>query len=96
MIAVPEYDLRTQAKIPLALGALHNFIWIHDPTDKADTSDDYLVDSRQVYHGAEINPEHLSGHISQAEKDWVSIMRDNIAKAMWADYQRYLVEGGTN
>jgi len=90
MVTAPEYNLRTQAKIPLALGALHNFIHVHDPTDEAETPDDYLAGSRQVYCGADINPEHLGAHISQAEKDRAGITRDNIAKAMWADYQRYL------
>ena len=92
MVAAPEYNLRTQAKIPLALGALHNFIHIHDPTDDAETTCDYLAYSEQVNYGADINPEHLGAYISQAEKDRASITRDNIAKAMWVDYQGYLAE----
>jgi hypothetical protein len=38
MVAAPEYNLWTQAKIPLALGALQNFICIHNPTDDAETT----------------------------------------------------------
>jgi hypothetical protein len=82
MVAASEYNLWTQAKIPLALGALHNFIHVHDPADKAETAYDYLVGSGQVNYGANINPEHLGAHISQAEKDQAGIIRDNIARAM--------------
>ena len=59
---------------------------------------DYVVGSGQVHYGADISPEHLGAHISQAEKDRAGITRDNIVKAMWADYQRYLGEqlGGTD
>ncbi|KAF9455298.1 hypothetical protein BDZ94DRAFT_1180292, partial [Collybia nuda] len=92
MVAAPEYTLQTQAKIPLALCALHNFIRIHDPTDNAETSNDYLVGSTQTHFRTEINPDHLSGHISRAEKNRASIMRDGIANAMWEDYQRHLAE----
>ena len=91
MVASPEYDLQTQAKIPLTLGALHNFIHIHDPTDEAETPEDYMAGDGQAPHIAEINVKHLGTHISQAEKDQACITRDNIAKAMWADYQRYSV-----
>ncbi|KAF9456205.1 hypothetical protein BDZ94DRAFT_1178223, partial [Collybia nuda] len=92
MVAAPEYTLWTQAKIPLALGALHNFIWIHDPTDEAETSHDYSVGSAQTHFRAEINPDHLGVHISCAEKSRASVMRDDIARAMWEDYQRHLSE----
>ncbi|KAL0957210.1 hypothetical protein HGRIS_014896 [Hohenbuehelia grisea] len=36
MTAAPEYSIATQAMIPCALAALHNFITIHDPDDFAD------------------------------------------------------------
>jgi hypothetical protein len=59
MVAASEYNLWTQAKIPLALGALHNFICVHDPANEAKTAYDYLAGSGQVNYGANINPKHL-------------------------------------
>jgi hypothetical protein len=90
MVAAPEYSLQTQAKIPLALGSLHNFIRITDPDDEALHEDDHEDDGGHIRH--EINPEHLGQHISQAEKDRASMARDEIAKAMWEDYQRVLAD----
>ncbi|TFK32007.1 hypothetical protein BDQ12DRAFT_617848, partial [Crucibulum laeve] len=74
MVASPEYSLQTQAKILLALGSLHNFIQITDPSDNArddeDNSDD---ESGPSFFQSEINPEHLGGYISQVEKDRASV-----------------------
>lgn len=92
MVASPEYDLRTQAKIPLALGSLHNFIRIMDPDDEA--TDDEDEPESSIVHTTEINPDHLGGNISQAEKDRAGATRDRIAIAMWEDYQRVLMERG--
>ena len=94
MVAAPEYDIHTQAKIPYALAALHNFIHIHDPDDNATTSYDHTEGSHsqdpQPSH--EINPEYLGGNISQAERNHASERQDVIAKAMWEDYQNVLAE----
>jgi hypothetical protein len=89
MAAAAEYGLRTQAKIPAAIAALHNFVHVHDPDDLAmeegDNGDD-LDDG--IGNGEEIpiTPENLGGYISQAEKDRAGAKRDEIAKAMWEDY----------
>jgi len=85
MVAVPEYSLQMQSKIPLALAALHNLIHLVDPDDEADMDGDYEA-------AAPISPDHLGTHISQGEKDRASTMRDNIARVMWEDYQRQLAE----
>lgn len=69
MTAAPEYSLWTQAKIPLALSALHNFIHIHDPTDEATTTHDYLAGTPHAHSEIEIDPDQLGTHISQEEKD---------------------------
>lgn len=93
MVAAPEYNLRTQAKIPLALACLHNFIRISDPDDEAHNDNDYNdeeADNTRVHN--EINPEHLGQHISSAEKDRASAARDTIAMAMWEDYLSKLAE----
>jgi hypothetical protein len=93
MVVSPEYSLQTQAKIPLALGSLHNFIRISDPGDDARDDEDYCDDEDQTsFSQPDINSEHLGQHISQAEKDRASDVRDQIAIAMWEDYQNLLVE----
>ena len=97
MVVAPEYDLRTQAKIPLALAALHNFIRLLNPTDEAYSEEDLARDGLERRESGsismDINPDHLGSHISQAEKEQANIMRDTIARAMWTDYQRLLEEG---
>jgi len=47
MVAAPEYSLQTQAKIPLTLGSLHNFICITDP-DEALYKDDHEDDGGHI------------------------------------------------
>ncbi|KAF8153669.1 hypothetical protein BJ912DRAFT_868623, partial [Pholiota molesta] len=89
MAAAAEYDLRTQAKVPGAIAALHNFIRIHDPDDLArEDSDDSDSESEGIPNQPEIpiTPETLGGHISQAEKNRANAKRDQIARAMWEDY----------
>ena len=87
MAAAAEYGIRTQAKIPGAIAALHNFVHIHDPDDLAieegDNSDDDEAPNR---HDIPITPENLGGHISQAEKDRAGEKRDQIAMAMLEVY----------
>lgn len=93
MTSPAEYDIHTQAKIPCALAALHNYIRIHDPEDDGDSEDeDY-----QSEHGSgadndveedEPDPESLGGHISNAEKQRATARRDRIAQEMWVDYLR--------
>ena len=91
MAAAVEYNLRTQAKIPAALAALHNFIRTFDPDDLAE--DDDIEDSfhdEDLPEEIPITPENLGTHISAEERARASQKRDQIAKAMWRDY----VEGG--
>jgi hypothetical protein len=71
MVAAPEYDLPTQAKIPPALAVLHNFIWIHDPDYDVQDGDDY-EDGNNPHPSVAIELEHIGRHISQAEKDQAS------------------------
>ena len=93
MSAAAEYSLSTQAKIPGAIAALHNFIHVHDPDDLAhddgDNSDDSETEDFEYFNTGDnpITPESLGGHISQAEKDRASAKRDEIAMAMWNDYE---------
>jgi hypothetical protein len=67
---------------------------VHDPDDEADKDgdncdnedDDAGIPLPQIL----LTPENLGYHISQAEKKRASAKRDEIAKAMWADYQETL------
>lgn len=86
-----EYLVYTQSKIPLALAALHNFIWLVDPEDDADIDGDNEA-GETPSAAAPINLDHLGSHISQVEKDQASAMRHDIARVMWGDYQRELAE----
>jgi hypothetical protein len=95
MVASPEYNLCTQAKIPAALASLHNFICIHDPDDDAHCEDDYADDKarpEQSEPQQNINIEKLGGYISNAEREEASARQDANEKAIWTDYQAVLAE----
>ena len=93
-----EYDMRTQALIPAALAALHNFIREYDPQeirrfddegDDDDDDDDYqLLALRMGPQPGSVG--ELGGQVTPAERARANEMRDNIASAMWEQYQRYL------
>lgn len=85
--------MEVQARIPVSLAALHNFIRIHDPkedpifgsgsnhfTGDAEGEEDYVAPVLQ----------HGNSHEEMDE------CRDKIAEAMWADYQRICQERGIN
>lgn len=90
LAAASEYSLRTQSKIPAALAALHNFISIWDPDD-IENGQEYDDDSNSMIVGEDredtaILPENLGSNISPTERLRAGVKRDEIAKAMWADY----------
>lgn len=77
-----------QARLPPALAALHNFIRIHDPGEIDDMlpSDD---NDNDITNGIRAN---VSGELAtelprRAERDRANERRDNIAQAMWTQYQ---------
>ena len=85
MVAAPEYSLKTQAKFPPALAAIHNFIRIHDPDD---------ITYREAEKEASrclprIQPGDLGRGISQGERGRATKRRDDIANRMWAQYVAY-------
>ena len=86
-----------QAMFVAALGALHNFIRIHDP------SEDFFLNQRsqsqvlshtdqnhisQEHHT--ITEEQMGNSITIQERNKASNWRDCIAKEMWQDYQAEL------
>jgi hypothetical protein len=77
--------LEIQARIPAALAAIHNFIRSHDSDDNEPrTADDDAIHDRS-------NDE--AGPIFVPEEE-VDERRDQIAQAMWDDYQRVCEERG--
>jgi hypothetical protein len=73
----PEYSLRVQAQLILALAVLHNFIRIHDPSDlptEDDDAQDYANNENGLQDNAGVN-------------DTGARFREEIALRMWQDYQ---------
>ncbi|KAF6744077.1 hypothetical protein DFP72DRAFT_826401, partial [Ephemerocybe angulata] len=103
MLGTPmEYMVGIQARIPLAIAVLHNFICIHDAEDSE--TQDGIYDGPDIVtgyistqysrsrNGYVFSEEDLGTHVSTAEKARASAHRDSIADAMWRDYQE-LQEG---
>jgi hypothetical protein len=98
MTISPEYSIKTQAQIPIALAALHNFIRINDQDDFGGNGPgtggsrnpifiSYEADGDERHEFLE---EELGQFISAAEKSRETAFRDVIAEAMWA---QYIVDG---
>jgi hypothetical protein len=80
VLVVPqEYSLYTQAQIVSALAVLHNFIRIYDPDDLLDDTSNNDEDELDI-HG------RLQNQVTAEERGRAVVRRDEIAKAMWADY----------
>lgn len=76
-----------QAQIPPALTAVHNFIRKHDPQEILEFQD-ILNDVPAMDSFGDL----AQGPAEQAERIRAEATRDEIAEAMWQDYQRYLRE----
>jgi len=92
----PEYDMRTQALIPAALAALHNFIREYDPEEirSFDLGDNNPNDDYQL-RDLQMGPQpgsvgELGGNVTPAERVRANARRDVIASNMWEQYQNYL------
>jgi hypothetical protein len=76
------------------MGALFNFVQIHNPAGPDMTSgqaEPAIVESGNM---PVLNPDHLSGNITAAEREEANEQRDRIALAMWDSYKRVLDEQG--
>jgi hypothetical protein len=82
--AIPEYDLITQAKIPCAMAALHNFILKYDADWEAEEIDQ---DNGLINADQQPDERELAAYISAEESDRASAWRDDIADQMWTGYQ---------
>jgi hypothetical protein len=74
----PKYSMHLQAQIPPALGAVHNFIHIHDP-DKINeiALEDF---DREGTHNLAMGP------ASVAKRAQAMAKCDRILEAMWLEY----------
>jgi hypothetical protein len=106
--AAPEYPLIIQAMFIVAQGALHNFIRIHDPDDDTSNLDNTWIESLHRFGGSrahassnrsnededDIQEGELGSDITPEERERATKHRDDIAKAMWQQYQEVLREQG--
>lgn len=84
----PQYSMAIQARIPCALGALHNFILSHDSTDLDNFSDED-IDLNPGQHCDSVGT-LADDAISREERSRVADNRDQIAQEMWNQYQQYI------
>jgi hypothetical protein len=88
LLLAPEYNLDIQARIPTALCAIHNFICTHDAKEGPLSGP-----GGEHYHGNDnchdFDPAH--GEVDPREID-ADVRRDEIAQAMWEQYQQICVE----
>jgi DDE superfamily endonuclease len=83
----PQYSLEIQARIPAALSAIHNYISAH-----SDADDDNLL---KTIGGDTVNASHDNSNDLEDGgliDDFVDERRDQIAQAMWDDYQKVCEE----
>ena len=87
--SAPEYSSETQAKLVTALGAIFNFIRVHDPGDINNYDDIQSVQASASTPGSQVACGSLSTYVSSAEKQRADSRRERIAQAMWEQYQMY-------
>ena len=85
LLLAPEYSLAIQARIPVALSAIHNFIRTHEPGEEPQQG------NPDVHHDVNdhSNEDLAAGIVEQEEVD---VRRDKIAQDMWDDYLRVCEE----
>ena len=84
LTVMPECSMKTQTHIPLALAAIHNFIWSSND-DEIENSISQVYDPQPGVLGElVVGPPQTTEQICAQEK-W-----DEIAVAMWEQYQALL------
>jgi hypothetical protein len=81
LVIAQEYEIETQAQIISALAVLHNFICIHDPEDLIEDNDNDDHVTTEDSHGG------LQNSVRPEERARAVARREEIARAMWADYE---------
>jgi len=88
LLLAPEYDLDIQARIPTALCAIHNFIHTHNAEEESlpGTGDEPRHHNDNYDDG--FDPDEVDPTV-EIDAD---VRRDEIAQAMWEDYQQICAE----
>ena len=87
-----EYSMETQARIVLACTALHN--WVR--SKEGDRADIFLEkETNSGKKAQDIQPVIVYPERAVTSKK-MDNFRDELAERMWADYQRYISDGGEN
>jgi hypothetical protein len=73
-----------QVRLPLALGAVHNFIRIHNPEEIDNFADISDEGTHERYRTLALGPAGHAERLQAVEK------RDEIAERMWVQYQEAL------
>lgn len=86
----PQFSMSTQARIPPGLAAVHNFIMDNDSHDISHYLTGNLRDDFDPNPGVVVENEFgtlANQSVPRVEKDRATLHRDEIAQAMWDDYQ---------
>lgn len=91
LVILPDYEMGLQACIPPALAAIHNFIQHHDPAK----IDEYHEFRQRMMESEPGEWAHVEGVLAteipgMAERNQANMRRDQMASAMWAQYQQEL------
>jgi hypothetical protein len=91
--------MHVQARLPLALCAIHNFIRCYNPDDMFDLGIDLDDQHLPANDGDDEYPSGPpagfgEGPADRAERRRADERRDNIAQEMWIDYQEELARRG--
>ena len=82
-----EYSMDIQARLPIALCAIHNFVRRYDPDDFFDP--ELTEGDLPIELGDELGVLG-DGPADAAERRQANHRRNNIAQEMWQDYQQEL------
>lgn len=88
LVASPEFNLGTQARIPPAIACLFNFVRVHNPATGS------ILASFHPHIQPAPSPTDLRDGLSDEESKRAEGARDVIAKAMFVQYQEVLLERG--
>lgn len=85
--SAPEYNMDIQARIPVSLAALQNFIRLHDPIEEP-----ILGSSDHHFNCDAEDEDYVAPVLQDSPINDHDQRRDQIAEAMWTDYQRICQE----
>jgi hypothetical protein len=88
LLLAPQYSLEIQARIPAALAAIHNFICVHSD---ADDDNPLKMNGGDTVNTGHNNSNEDDGPVFNDDNN-VDERRDQIAWAMWGDYQKVCEE----